>query len=43
MGYTKGKNDIAGIVWLAMFDSHYEIPVKEKEDEMKTRRRKKVK
>lgn len=43
MGYAKGKNDITGIVWLAMFGSFYKNPDKEKEDEMKTKRRKKVK
>ena len=38
MGYTKGKNDIAGKVWLAMFGSLYEISDEDKEDEKVTRR-----
>ena len=28
MGYAKGKNDITGIVWLAMFGSLYEITIR---------------
>ena len=35
MGNAKGKNDITGIVRLAMFGCHYEIPDKDKEDENK--------
>lgn len=32
MGYAKGKNDIAGIVKVAMFGSLYGIPEKNGED-----------
>ena len=39
MGYAKGKNDITGIVWLAIYGNLYEISDKEKEDEKETRRK----
>lgn len=43
MGYAKGKNDIAGIIKVAMFGSLYEILVEDMEDEEKTRRKKEEK
>ena len=38
MGYARGKNDIAGIVMLAILGSLCEISDKDREDEKKTRR-----
>ena len=43
MGYAKGKNDIAGIVRLAMFGSLYVTFDKKLEEEKETKRMKKVK
>ena len=37
MGYTKGKDDNTGIVWLAMFGSLYKISNEDMEDEKETR------
>ena len=36
MGYAKGKNDITGIVWFAIYGNLYDISDKDKEDEKKT-------
>ena len=38
MGYTKGKNDITGIVWLAMFGSLYKISDEDLVDEKEMKR-----
>ena len=37
MGYSRGKNDIAGKVWLAMFGSLYENPDEDRDDEKETK------
>ena len=37
MGYTEGKDDITGIVWLAMFGSLYKISNEDMEDEKETK------
>ena len=38
MGYTKGKDDITGIVWLAMFGSLYVTSDKKQEEEKGTKK-----
>ena len=38
MGYTKGKVDITGIVWLAMFGSLYVTSDKKQEEEKGTKK-----
>ena len=37
MGYIKGKDDITGIVWLAMFGSLYKISNEDMEEEKETK------
>lgn len=38
MGYSRGKSDIAGLVWLAMLGSLYKISDEYMEDEKETKR-----